>query len=73
MKLRTQLSLAFLLFAVLPLAAVTFYSYSTSTKVLERAAEAEAAALTEGMGARMQRAIDELGRRVDDLRRRSRR
>lgn len=73
MKLRAQLVLALLLLAVVPLAGMTIYSYVTSQRVLRRAVEAEARALAEGMGARMEATGNELARRIDSIRRRSRR
>lgn len=73
MKLRTQLGLAFLLLAVVPLLGVTLYSYVTSQRVLRRAVQAEAGALAEGMGTRMEATTKEVSRRIESIRRRSRR
>jgi len=44
MRLRTQLILAFLLLAVVPLGAITLYAYYSSARALRRTVEAEATA-----------------------------
>lgn len=49
MSLRIKLLLAFLAFSVLPLSAVVFYSYTTSTRAFRKVMEAEAMAMTEEM------------------------
>lgn len=67
MKLRTQLIVAFLLLAALPLTAVTLYSYGSSLRALRHAVRAESQALTEDMGRRMELVTEDLGRRVHSL------
>ena len=53
MRLRTRLALAFLLLSVVPLTAITLYSYSSSIRAFRRAVEAEGAAIAADMGRRM--------------------
>jgi serine phosphatase RsbU (regulator of sigma subunit) len=70
-KLRTQLALAFLLLAVLPLAGVTGYSYTTSDQAFRRAIEAEAAILAEQMSSQAEEVVRELGQRIQRMRERA--
>ena len=44
MKIRTQLVVAFLLLAVVPLTAIVLYSYRSSLKAFRQAAEAQSSA-----------------------------
>jgi hypothetical protein len=67
MSLRTRLILAFLLLSVIPLSAVTLYSYSTSVHAFQRAVEREAAQSASDIGHRMTMVTDDLGRRMDLL------
>jgi serine phosphatase RsbU (regulator of sigma subunit) len=67
MSLRTRLILAFLLLSVVPLSAVTLYSYSTSVDAFQRATEREAAQSASDIGHRMAMVTDDLGRRMDLL------
>ncbi|MGH9338998.1 MAG: PP2C family protein-serine/threonine phosphatase [Acidobacteriota bacterium] len=67
MKLRNQLILAFLLFAVVPLSGLTFYSFVSSQKAFREGVQAEAAALAEDMGKRMDSVTHELDHRVKRL------
>jgi serine phosphatase RsbU (regulator of sigma subunit) len=67
MKLRAKLALAFFALAVLPLAAVTLYSYSASLHAFRRAVERESAALTDGMGQQLELVTAELEQRVRSL------
>ena len=67
MKLRTRLVVAFLLLAVVPLTSVTLYSYLTTLRAFRRAVEAEAGALAEDMGGRMETVTAELGQRIEKL------
>jgi serine phosphatase RsbU (regulator of sigma subunit) len=67
MSLRTRLIVAFALLSVVPLSAVTFYSYRTSVDAFERAVEREAAQSAADIGARMAMVTDDLGRRMDRL------
>lgn len=53
MKVRTQLSLAFLLLAVAPLAGIILYSYSASERAFRQAVQAEAQGLVDEVGERM--------------------
>jgi sigma-B regulation protein RsbU (phosphoserine phosphatase) len=72
MRLRTQLSLAFLLLAVLPLFGMTLYSYRTSQRAFRHAVEAEAAALAGDMTARLEAVAGELAVRIHRMRERPR-
>ncbi len=65
MSLRTRLILAFLLLSVVPLSAVTLYSYGTSVEAFQRAVEREAAQSASDIGHRMSMVTDDLGRRMD--------
>ncbi len=67
MSLRTRLILAFVLLSVVPLSAVTLYSYSTSVHAFQRAVEREAAQSADDIGHRMAMVTDDLGRRMDRL------
>ena len=67
MSLRTRLILAFVLLSVVPLSAVTLYSYRTSVDAFERAVEREAAQSAADIGQRMAMVTDDLGRRMDRL------
>jgi serine phosphatase RsbU (regulator of sigma subunit) len=67
MSLRTRLIVAFLLLSVLPLSAVTLYSYSTSVRAFQRAVEREAAQSAGDISRRMALVTDDVGRRVDRL------
>ncbi len=53
MKVRAQLSLAFLLLAVFPLAGIILYSYSASERAFREAVQAEAQGLVDEVGDRM--------------------
>jgi len=64
LKLRTQLALAFLLLAVVPLLAITLWFYASSELVFRRAVEAEAQGLAEQMGARTEEVVRELSERL---------
>jgi serine phosphatase RsbU (regulator of sigma subunit) len=66
-NLRTKLIVAFLLISVVPLAAVTFLSYSTSLRAFKKTVEAEAGSQAAEMGRRMASVTDDLARRVDTL------
>lgn len=67
MKLRTKLILAFLLLSVLPLTAVTLYSYSSSLRAFHRTVEAQSGTLATEMGQRMELVTADLGQRLDRL------
>src|SRR5260221_4047418 len=71
MKLRTQLALAFLLLAVLPLTGVTVYSYVASQRAFRKAVEAEAGALAEQMSSQTEEGVRELGDRMRRMRERT--
>jgi serine phosphatase RsbU (regulator of sigma subunit) len=64
MKLRTQLMVGFVALAVVPLSAITLYSYVSSTRALRRATEAESARATREMEQRMAIITADLSRRV---------
>jgi serine phosphatase RsbU (regulator of sigma subunit) len=65
MKLRTRLALAFFLLAVLPLTAVTIYSYTTSEEAVRRLAAAEAGSLASELAHRMGLVAEDVQRRMD--------
>ena len=65
MKLRTKLILAFLGLAVLPLAAITLYSYYSSLRALQLVAEQESAAMAQDMGSRMESVSRDLNRQIE--------
>jgi serine phosphatase RsbU (regulator of sigma subunit) len=67
MKIRTQLVVAFLLLAVVPLAGIVLYSYYSSLRAVRRAAETEARMLTREMDGRMASIKGELGRGVERI------
>jgi serine phosphatase RsbU (regulator of sigma subunit) len=67
MSLRTRLILAFFLLSVVPLAAVTFYSYTTNVEALREAARREADLLAGELGQRMQLVTAQLSERVEHL------
>jgi serine phosphatase RsbU (regulator of sigma subunit) len=67
MSLRTRLIVAFLLLAVVPLSAVTLYSYYSSVHAFERAVEREATQTAGDIGRRMAMVTDDVGRRMDRL------
>jgi len=67
MKLRTQLILAFLLLAVVPLGAITLYSYETSARALRRTVEAESSRMAGELNNRMGVVTANLSRRIDML------
>jgi serine phosphatase RsbU (regulator of sigma subunit) len=69
MRLRTQLAVAFLLLAVLPLAGMTAYSYVASLRVVRRAVETETGALAQGLEARLETLTRALDRRLESIRR----
>ena len=67
MRLRTRLALAFLLMSVVPLTAITLYSYSSSLNAFRRAIEAEETAVAADMGRRMDTLTAAGGDRVDRI------
>ncbi len=67
MKLRTQLALAFLLLAVVPLAGIVVYSYYTSLRAVRQATEAEARTLSKEMDGRMASIRSDLGQGVQRM------
>jgi len=67
MKVRTQLTLAFLLLAILPLGGIVLFSYVTSERAFKRVAEEEAGQLVTAIGSELGRLKAALGERVDDL------
>ncbi len=67
MKLRVQLILAFFLLAVVPLTAVSIYSYNSSLRAVRQTAQAESEALAAEMGDRMESATRDLNRRIQRL------
>jgi serine phosphatase RsbU (regulator of sigma subunit) len=67
MSLRTRLVLAFFLLSVVPLAAVTTYTYVTNVEALRVAAQREADLLAGELGQRMQLVTAQLSERVEHL------
>jgi serine phosphatase RsbU (regulator of sigma subunit) len=67
MKLRTQLVLAFLLLAIVPLTGIVLYSYYSSLQAVRHASETEARRLAGEMDGRMASIRDELGRGVQRM------
>ncbi|PYQ59930.1 MAG: hypothetical protein DMF53_17950 [Acidobacteria bacterium] len=67
MKLRTQLVLAFLLLAVVPLTGIVLYSYYTSLRAVRQATEAEARTLSREMDGRMASIRSDLGQGVQRM------
>jgi serine phosphatase RsbU (regulator of sigma subunit) len=67
MSLRLRLILAFLLLSVLPLSAVTFFSYVSNVRAFEQAVEAESRQSAAEISRRMEDITLALGRRVDSL------
>ena len=70
MRLRTQLVLAFLLLAVVPLLGVTLYAYQGSLRAYKRAELAEADALAASISARVEAVADQLSLRIQRMRQR---
>jgi serine phosphatase RsbU (regulator of sigma subunit) len=66
-KVRTQLLVAFLLLAVVPLASIVLYSYSASERAFKRAVAAEAQVLAEETGVRLSTLREELEDRLAGL------
>ena len=67
MSLRTRLIIAFLLLSVVPLSAVTFFTYRSWVDTFESAARREASQSAMDMGRRMERITAEVGRRMDRM------
>lgn len=67
MRLRTQLALAFLLLAVVPLTGIVLYSYYTSLRAVRQATEAEARTLSDEMDGRMASIRSDLGQGVQRM------
>jgi len=67
MSLRTRLIIAFLLLSVVPLTAVTLFSYVSSVSAVESAARREASDSAADMGRRMELITADVGRRMDRI------
>jgi serine phosphatase RsbU (regulator of sigma subunit) len=67
MSLRLRLIVAFFLFSVVPLAAVTFYTYTSNERALQVAAQHETEMLTGELTQRMQVVTTQIGDRVAHL------
>ena len=67
MSLRLRLIVAFFLFSVVPLAAVTFYSYTSNVRALQVAAQHETEMLTGELTQRMQVVTTQISERVEHL------
>ena len=67
MNLRLRLIVAFFLFSVVPLAAVTLYWYTSNVRALQVAAQHEAEMLTSELTQRMQVVTTQISERVEHL------
>jgi serine phosphatase RsbU (regulator of sigma subunit) len=67
MSLRTRLIIAFLLLSVVPLSAVTFFTYRSWAATFESAARREASQSAADIGRRMERITEDVGRRMDRM------
>lgn len=67
MSLRTRLIIAFLLLSVVPLSAVTWFTYASSVRTFEAAAQREAAQSAVDIARRMERITTDIGRRMDRM------
>jgi len=67
MSLRTRLIIAFLLLSVLPLSAVTLFSYLSSVHAFEAVAQREATDSATDVSRRMEMITADVGRRMDRL------
>jgi serine phosphatase RsbU (regulator of sigma subunit) len=67
MSLRLRLIVAFFFFSVVPLGAVTFYSYASNVRALQVAAQHETEMLTAELTQRMQVVTSQIGERVQHL------
>jgi serine phosphatase RsbU (regulator of sigma subunit) len=67
MSLRSRLIVAFLLLSVLPLSAVTFFSYRSQIAAFERAAERESSQSAAEISRRVERITVDIGRRMDRM------
>jgi serine phosphatase RsbU (regulator of sigma subunit) len=67
MRVRTQLSLAFLLLTIVPLAGIVLYSYGASERAFRRAVEGEVTDLLEEIGSRMSGLRETLDRRIENI------
>ena len=67
MRLRARLVVAFLILSVVPLGAVTYYSYTSQVRAMREVASREADALSTDMTQRMQLVTSELSSRVEQL------
>jgi hypothetical protein len=67
MSLRTRLIIAFLLLSVVPLSVVTLFSYVSSVRAFERAAQREATQSATDVSRRMEMITADVGRRMDRL------
>ena len=67
MSLRSRLIIAFIVLSVLPLSAVTLFSYLSSVHAFERAAQRETAQSAADIARRMELMTADLGRRMDRL------
>ena len=65
MKVRTQLALVFLLFTILPLSALTLYSYYSSSEAFRKLVEEETAGLAQDMRSRMEQVNEDLNRGIE--------
>ena len=67
MKLRTKLTLAFVLISVVPLSVIVLYSYFSSLETLRLAALSEVSELTAEIGDRIETMRQDVGRGMERL------
>ena len=67
MKVRTQLVLAFLLLAVVPLAGIVLYSYISSLAAFRQAVEAESRSLAQEMAEQLESVRGGIDQRLEEL------
>src|SRR5262245_19029203 len=67
MNLRVRLIVAFFLFSVVPLGAVTFFSYANNLRALRAAAQHVTELLTNELTRRMQAVTTQISERVEQL------
>ena len=67
MNLRLRLIVVFFLLSVVPVGAVTYYTYASNAQAIRDAAASEAAQLAGELSLRMRRVTTQLGQRVETL------
>ena len=67
MSLRLRLIVVFFLLSVVPVGAITFYTYANNAQAIREAAGSEAAALAQDLSQRMRSVTTQLSQRVETL------